>query len=173
MPASIQELDVPLNRDVFMRNLIRELAGSMESMIGLEEASGFISIVGRRIGQEIDRDFREAFGVEKLDLEQVAAVLVELKRRIDGGFRVVSVDDSKIVFANTDCPFGDKVVDRPSMCMMTSNVFGTITADNLGYARVDIEKSIAAGDGECRVVVHLQPGAEAQGVAGRAYFGVS
>jgi hypothetical protein len=41
--------------------------------------------------------------------------------------------------------------------MMMSNVFGAITAQNLGYARVAIEKSIATGDAGCRVIVYLKP----------------
>ena len=45
---------------------------------------------------------------------------------------------------------------------MTSNVFGSIAAQNLGYARVEIEQSIAAGDPGCRVVVHLRPAPEAE-----------
>jgi len=52
------------------------------------------------------------------------------------------------------------VLSRPSMCMMTSNVFGVIAAENLGYARVDLEKTIAQGHGECRVVVHLGQSSE-------------
>ena len=41
--------------------------------------------------------------------------------------------------------------------MMTSNVFGRIAADNLGYARVRLLETIANGDPQCHVVVHLTP----------------
>ena len=41
--------------------------------------------------------------------------------------------------------------------MMTSNVFGVIAAENLGYARVVLEETIATGSPGCRVVVHLKP----------------
>ncbi len=56
------------------------------------------------------------------------------------------------------------------MCMMTSNVFGTIAAQNLGYARVDLDKTIANGDKECRVVVHLKPAEKSQQRIGREYY---
>lgn len=34
--------------------------------------------------------------------------------------------------------------------MMTSNVFGAIAAENQGYAKVALEKTIAQGDGHCK-----------------------
>jgi hypothetical protein len=54
--------------------------------------------------------------------------------------------------------------------MMTSNVFGVITAENLGYAKVAIEEAIARGDPGCRVVVYLKPTEEAKAAAGREYY---
>ncbi|MEQ9315309.1 MAG: methanogen output domain 1-containing protein, partial [Henriciella sp.] len=75
----------------------------------------------------------------------------------------------RVVLANRQCPFGAYVEGRPSLCMMTSNVFGTIAASNLGYANVEIEKSIARGHSGCRVVVNfLQPDTPPRG---REYFG--
>jgi hypothetical protein len=52
---------------------------------------------------------------------------------------------------------------------MTSNVFGHITAENLGYAEVKLEETIAEGHPGCKVVVYLRPSAVAEpGV--RSYF---
>jgi predicted ArsR family transcriptional regulator len=168
--TTVSALDVPLERDVFMRNLIRELAGTLQDVVGLEEASGFISVVGQRIGDQINQDYKSALQVDKLSRAQVAEVLVDLKRRIQGSFYVIEEDEQKIVLGNHDCPFADKVLGRPAMCMMTSNVFGVIAADNLGYAKVALEKTIAQGHGECRVVVYLQPAAETGGFTAREYF---
>ncbi len=169
--ATVRSLSIPLERDVFMRTLIRELSGTLQDVIGLEEASGFISVVGQRVGDQINQDYKAALQLPKLSREQVAAVLVDLKRRIHGTFSVIEQDDEKIVLRNDDCPFADKVLDRPAMCMMTSNVFGVIAAENLGYAKVALEKTIALGDGECRVVVYLKPNAVADAADGREYFG--
>jgi hypothetical protein len=33
-------LDVPLERDLFLRTLLRELAGTLQDVVGLDEASG-------------------------------------------------------------------------------------------------------------------------------------
>jgi hypothetical protein len=163
-------LDVPLERDVFLRTLLRELSGALQDVVGLDEASGFVSVVGQRMGEGIDRDYRAALGVENLDRRQVTEVLVDLKRRIQGDFYVVEEDEDRIVFGNRACPFGDKVEGRPALCMMTSNVFGAIAARNLGWAKVELQETIAQGAPGCRVVVHLRPTAEAERATGREYF---
>ena len=169
----IRELAVPLERDVFLRNLLRELSGSLQEVVGLEEASGFVSVVGQRIGGQIDADYKRALQIDRLDREQVAEVLVDLKRRIEGDFYIIEETVERIVLGNRACPFGDKVKDRPALCMMTSNVFGSIAAANLGYAKVELQETIAEGHAGCRVVVHLQPNAAAEAAHGREYFQVS
>lgn len=169
----IGQVAVPLERDVFLRTLIRHLAGTLEEIVGLKEASGFVSVVGQRIGEEINGAYKQALSLEKLDREQVAQVLVDLKRRIQGDFYVIEQDDEKIVFGNRACPFAEKVLGRPSMCMMTSNVFGAIASDNLGYAKVSLEQTIAQGHGGCRVVVYLKPTVQADAAEGREYVKIS
>jgi len=160
---------VALDRDSFLRALLRELSGALERIVGLEEASGYISLVGGAMGEAIDADYRRALGVETLSKEQVREVFVDLKRRIEGDFYVIEATADRIALGNRACPFGAYVVGRPSLCMMTSNVFGFIAAQNLGYASVEVLESIAAGDAECRVTVHLGPeGGERPGA--REYF---
>lgn len=167
---AIEDLPIPLERDVFLRTLIRELSGTLQEVVGLEEASGFISVVGQRVGDQINASYRSALAVSNLSREQVADVLVDLKRRILGDFYIIEQDDEKIVLGNRACPFAEKVICRPSMCMMTSNVFGVIAAENLGYAKVVLEETIAQGAPGCRVVIHLKPTSEAEAAAGREYF---
>ena len=168
--TTIQMLPVPLERDVFLRTLLRHLAGTLQDVVGLEEASGFVSVVGQRIGEEINSAYSSALAVDRLSREQVADVLVDLKRRIQGDFFIIEEDDEKIVLGNRACPFAEKVVGRPALCMMTSNVFGSIAAENLGYAKVVLEQAIARGDSGCRVVVYLKPSEAAQQATGREYF---
>ena len=85
----LEKLAVPLDRDRFLRAVIGELAGTLEEVIGLEETNGYISLVGSAIGTEIDRDYRAALQVSRLDRAQVAAVLVDLQRRIQGDFYII------------------------------------------------------------------------------------
>lgn len=161
--------DVDLDRDVFFRELIRTLAGTLEDTVGLSNAEGYLSVVGGHIGHQLDAAYREALGTaDRMSPDEVADVLVDLKRRIAGDFYVIDADSERIVLGNRRCPFGDKVLGRPSLCMMTSNVFGSITAENLGYAKVELQETIAEGDPGCKVVVHLTP--TGREVEGREYF---
>lgn len=170
MEIGMQSLSIPLERDGFLRTLLNELSGALQDVVGLQEAAGFVSVVGQRMGEQINQQYRTALQVERLTRAQVAEVWVDLKRRIQGDFFVIEESDEKIVLGNRACPFAEKVLGRPSLCMMTSNVFGLIAAENLGYAKVAIENSIANGDAGCRVVVYLRPTPSAQAAEGREYF---
>jgi hypothetical protein len=163
---TFKSADLSRDRDRFLRELLRELSGVLEETIGLTEVEGFIAIVGNRIGELLNEEYLEIADVDRLNVRQVADALVDLKRRIQGGFTIESLDEEKIVLTNTACPFGDCVRGRKSLCMMTSNVFGRITANNLGYARVDLPETIAGGDSGCRAIVYLN-----EGGAGREYYG--
>lgn len=168
--TSIQTAKISLDRDLFLRNLVRELSGTLQDVIGLDEASGFISIVGQRIGEQINADYKKELEADRLTGRQVAEVLVDLKRRIHGDFYIIEEADDKVVLGNRACPFGEKVSGRPALCMMTSNVFGVIAAENMGYGKVVLEETIAQGHAGCRVVVHLRPTDEAEASKGREYF---
>ncbi len=153
----LSDLSIGRERDVFLRELLRDLASTLEQVVGLEEAQGFIAIVGARMGDRMNADYREALVQPTLDPNQVAGALVDLKRRIEGGFKVVELTSDRIVLRNSRCPFGAYVQGQPALCMMTSNVFGRIVAENLGYARVGIDASFAMGNDHCHVVIDLNP----------------
>lgn len=153
---TVETAEVTVNQDVFMRRTLGELASTLQRVVGIEEASGYISIVGIAIGEYVNAEYRRALVVENLSRQQVSEVLVDLKQRIGSDFRVLEESEDRIVLGNTACPFGHFVQGRPSLCMMTSNVFGYIAAENLGYAAVELQRTIAQGHGGCRVVVHLR-----------------
>ena len=166
----INSLNISLERDVFMRHLIRELAGTLEDVVGYEEASGYISLVGQNMGEFINDMYKKELGISTLTRSHVADVLVDLKTRIEGSFALIEQDDNKIILESTSCPFEDEVLNRPSMCMMTSNVFGFIAAENLGYAKVVIGQSIAESHDKCKVIVYLKLTPEAESAVGREYY---
>ena len=93
----VEDAQIPLERDGFLRALLRELTGTLEEVVGLEEASGYISVVGGSIGEQIGREYRNALALDRLDREQVGKVLVDLKRRIQGDFYVIEEREDRIV----------------------------------------------------------------------------
>lgn len=170
--APLSGLNVPLKTDLFLRTLLANLADTLESVVGLQDASGFIAVVGNLMGEEINEYYCQALETNKLSREQVTQVLIDLKHRIEGSFYLIEENDEKIVLGNSCCPLGEGVVGHFSLCMMTSSVFGVIVSQNLGYAKIVLDKTIAKGDGGCRIVVYLKPTDEANLAEGREYYQV-
>ncbi len=166
----IASVQLPIDRDQFLRSMIRELAGTLQDVVGIEEAAGFLNVVGSRAGQHVNEIYRNAFQLSNLSREQVTAVLVDWKRRIQGDFYVIEETDEKIVLGNRKCPFAEQVEGREAMCVMTSNIFGVIASENLGYARVELQDTIAKGAQECKVVIYLKPSTSLNEFAGQEYF---
>jgi predicted ArsR family transcriptional regulator len=164
--GGVTSADIDLTLDSFVLKLLRELTGAMEAVIGTEEASAYIARVGCVIGDWLNAAYHAELGPAAFDVPTVARIFVDLKDRIEGGFEVSRIEPDRIVLTNRRCPFGDYVKGRTPLCMMTSNVFGRIGAENFGYARVELDKTIARGDPGCLVVVHLRP---VPGGAGREY----
>lgn len=167
LAGAIASADIDLARDTFVLELLRALTGAMEEIIGAHEAEQYIARVGDAIGGWLNAAYHAELGPENFDVQTVAQILVDLKDRIDGDFYIKTIDGNRIVLGNRRCPFGVYVKGRTPLCMMTSKVFGRIASENLGYARVELKDTIAAGHRECDVVIYLQP--EANG-CGREYF---
>lgn len=151
----LQGSEIKRSREDFIGRIVRELSIALENVVGPAETKSFVTVVGTMIGEDWNREYREAFGNEGLSLEQIAAALVDLKARIGGNFSIVSIDEQRIVLKNTRCPFGALIEGCPAMCQMTSSVFGRIVADNLGYARVTVDEAISQGHPGCLVVIDL------------------
>lgn len=163
------ELPIPLDRDRFVRELLRDLVAALARSQGEDVAADFVSDIGERTGHQFNVYYKAALKSSQLTREQIAAALVDLKARIEGDFYVIEISEDKIVLGNRACPFGRKVLDRPALCMMTSSVFGAIASENTGYAKVDVQRAIARHDAECRVVVYLKPSPAANEAQGREY----
>ncbi|NYI97593.1 putative ArsR family transcriptional regulator [Streptomonospora nanhaiensis] len=161
---------VPLTSDVFLRRFVTELTASLEEVIGREEATGYIGLAGQRLGDALGDLYTRELDLARFDREQIAEVLVDLYRRIQGEVYIISADDDRIVLGNRSCPFGGQVRGNEAMCMLTSSVFGTMTARHLGYAKVDLSETIAARSPRCRIVIHLRPGPAADGAPGNEYY---
>lgn len=166
------DAEVPFDDVSFTRRLLLELTDVLQGVIGYQEARGFIAVVGARIGDAFNAAYRRAAGDRLLDRAEAADAMVDLKRRIGGDFYVLAQSDREILFGNRRCPFGAAVEGRPALCMMTSNVFGRIAAENLGYAKVSVEEAFASGDRRCIVRVMLQDCERRDEVSGREYFRV-
>lgn len=143
-------------KEAFLRALVVQLAEAVESQQGPAAGARAVTQVGVDVGGRMEEDYRAALGVVgRMTPQQIADCLVRLKSAIGGTFRVVEVNDEQIVLTNDSCPFGNVVQRAPSLCRMTSSVFGGIAARNGDGASVVLEERIGVGDPGCRVVVRL------------------
>jgi len=144
-------------KESFLRALVVQLARAVELNAGPDSAAAAVAQVGIDVGGQMEQEFRVAQSiVGRLTPDQLAHCYVRLKHAIDGGFYVVEATAERIVLGNRRCPFGDVVQLAPSLCRMTSSVFGGIAARNSDEgAAVLLEERIAVGDPGCRVVVYL------------------
>lgn len=168
-------LDIPdgpvnLDKDVFLRRTLGELTGLLQDAVGPEDAANYISSVGAAMGRWMNGSYQDAWAVDRLTPRMVASAFVDLKDRLGGSFEVVEFSSERIVLENSCCPFGEVVLGKTALCMMTSSVFGRIAADNLGYANVVLEKTLARGDRGCRVSVFLRPMSGTERILGQEYY---
>ena len=165
----LEKLELPMDQKAFYLQTLIELNGVLEDLIGESESGAFLNHVAQKIANLFLSLYQDGTEKRQFTPHQLAEVLVDLKRRVGGQFSIVDVSKSRILLCNTRCPFGDLVIGRPSMCQMTSTVFGKIVADSNGYAGVNIDKSIAAGDNHCVIEILLEP--ESVGTSSyREYF---
>ena len=59
----VKNASIPLNRDRFMRQLLGQLAETIEDVAGLEHAEGLIAMVGQNMGDSINRAYKDALDV--------------------------------------------------------------------------------------------------------------
>lgn len=170
-PAGGYLTPITLDRDIFMRRLITSLGHLNEAILGSDVAGGYIMNVGLSMGAAIEEEYKRYWKIERpFTVDEYSHVIVDLKQKIKGNFSLVSKSPEKVVVRTTSCPFDALVRQSPSLCFMTSSVFGGIAARNFGYAKVVLHKRIALGDDGCYATVHLQRTPEAEQAIGKEYF---
>jgi two-component system response regulator HydG len=147
-----------LTPNIFLQTFILELMHASEQL-GQKQCQKLIEQIAQTAGCFFEEIYRsdQANKEKNLDIESYIELILGLKNNIGGNFSLSSSNQDSIAVCNTSCPFGDKVVNFPELCGMTSSVFGGIAARNFGYAKVEIAKSIAKHDGCCEVYIHLDP----------------
>lgn len=165
-PSRVFQID----REFYFAAVVNGLAHALASG---EQDKRLIERVGLYAGQLFEQIYRNEWQITRpLTIREFADLILDVKRRVHGDYNLVSIDESKVVLANRACPFNDWIDNTPSLCELTTSVFGGIAARNFGYAKVILHERIAAGDAGCHVTVYVQPNAEAQAASGIEYSAV-
>lgn len=166
----LQVLDLPIDRESFAVELLCHLAGTLEDVVGLEEAAGFVSLVGQQVGEQLDAIIRTRLSIDRIAPDDVVPLLVALARSVGAELEVESHGPDRLVLSSPTFPFGRHGVGRRALCMLTSSVLGSMAAQALGYAKVEWPRPIAHGAPGCRVLVHLRRTPAAEQAEGHEYF---
>lgn len=160
MSVPFHDLTIDISNTDFRNEVLLELDSVLEDLFGKVESTSFLNIVATKLAESIISKYEHALGKRHFSVSELANLLVDLKQRIGGQFRIVDITSTSIRLRNSRCPFGERVRGNPSMCSMTSTVFGRIITKSANYAAVSIPKSIAKGHDGCDVVISLEPNVE-------------
>lgn len=155
-PPGIGSLAIEFDHYGLFRILVAGMADLLETIAGIEDACAYVSSIAARLGADIEAQYKAALGVQNLNRDQLIDALIDLKNRAGGEFSLIEQNEDRVVFGNHVCPLGTAASNHPSLCMLTSNIFGRMAANATGYAAVDLEQTIARGASCCRVVLHLK-----------------
>ncbi len=136
-----------------------------------------IERVGLSASRCLEEVSRRQLGYEgEIGPNEYAELIINIKNQIGGHFAREGSGAGTIRVVASRCPFGEQVKAAPELCRMTTSVFGGIAARNFSYAKVDLRRRIATGDGLCEVLIYLDPltardqrGDEYLGDEGRIY----
>jgi len=156
--AKLWYIPVKINRDIFLTQIISELAFNLDK----DQLKDALTKVGLKLGKQIEYLYKQFYGVEKLNIDQLTSAFIDIEKKIGGEFAVVEKTPEKIILRNTRCPFGnDNIKKCPEVCSITSNIFGTIAAKNFDYCKVCLKKTIARAD-EDYIVIFLKKTEESE-----------
>ncbi|EGV17865.1 sigma 54-interacting transcriptional regulator [Thiocapsa marina] len=150
----------PSRAVAFLQSFVSEIAKAMDRAECPSCAAHLEQIeqIGLTAGVCLEEKAREVLGSPRpMDRDHYADLIVEIKNQIGGRFSRASGEAGTVRVVNSRCPFGEQVKHAPSLCRMTSSVFGGIAARHFGYAKVELRQTIAGGDGSCDVCIYLDP----------------
>lgn len=87
--------------------------------------------------------------------EQTAGISCSIMNRLGGCFSVGGVKEQGYTIINKKCPWGDANIN-PVLCMLTKAIFARIGVHVFKDIDIDIQKTIASGDGECLIEVSVR-----------------
>lgn len=149
--AKIWYIPVDLNRIRFLKEMMVGMCQNIE-VNQLKEA---INKTSTQIGKDISELYRRFHNSPKLTKSQLIDSIIDAMNKLGAKFSLVTENEERITFRNSTCLFGHDIKKCPILCMTTSNIIGTIVAENLGYGKVELKRTIAQGNTEDIINVYL------------------
>lgn len=150
--AKLWYIPVDINQIRFLKEMLVKICQN----INAKQLKDAIDKTSTNIGKDISEIYKRFHGVNKLTKSQLTDSIIDAMNKLGGNFSLVAEDGEKITLKNSKCLFGPSVKQCPMLCIATSNIIGTIVAENIGYGKVELRKTIAKGNSEDTIIVHLK-----------------
>ncbi len=129
-----------------------------EAALGPEAISLCLDALGPLVGGEVEDQYRKRWNEWKqLTPAQYGYLVADLYGAMGGASALASADAEKVTVNSLRCPFGRTALASESLCTFTSSLFGTIAANNFGYAWVVRKHQTPVSEVECETTVYLTP----------------
>lgn len=89
------------------------------------------------------------------EIMQTANISCSVLNKLGGSFSVKEVNQKGYTMRNNKCPWGENGKINPVLCMMTKAIFARIGIHVYKDVNVDVEKTIAGGDGYCLIKIYM------------------
>ncbi len=156
--AKLWYIPMNINKEKFLENVVLDIVENLDK----GDPKAIIHEVSIKIAKQIEQIYKQFYNVQKLSVDQIADAIIDVETKIGGEFKVVEKRSDKIILRVDKCPFTAKVKQAPLLCTFTSNIIGTIAANNSGYSKVHLRRTIAGGDQGCYIVAYLKKTKESE-----------
>ncbi|MBS3097860.1 hypothetical protein J4209_03655 [Candidatus Woesearchaeota archaeon] len=156
--AKLWYIPVNITKEMVLKTIITNLLLKIDK----EESKKLINETGLQIGKDIEKIYKEFYGVGKLNIDQIVEAFTDAQNKIGGSYIVIEKSADKVIFKGNKTAFGDMLSKVPSLSSITSHILGMLVARNFGYSKVSFKKSIAKGDNEDLIVVYLKKTKESE-----------
>ncbi len=160
-----------MDRFAFAMLSLAECARLLEKIAGREEAELVLGRVFNDVAKRVEESFGWSRGDNKPTLDETVQNLLRITHDWGASFAVRSKTEDRILLSSTQCPFGAGAIGCRSLCTWSSALWGGTLARAFGYASVSVDKSIAAGDGQCELTISLRPTGGTKNANEVEYFG--
>jgi hypothetical protein len=112
--------------------------------------------VGIAFGQEVSQSYREFFNLRRLSPEYLPGLIFEVSYKTGGGFMLYRTFEGGVVMQSTRCPLPGALWGNAGLCEACKGCVAGVVADNTGYAKVHLAKSLMRGFKSCLMVVYFE-----------------
>ena len=133
------------------KTIMANLLPLMLESIPLEKKSQVIKEMSKRVEDVLAKKYITESSV---NMEQAATTACNIMDLLGGDFQVLKTQEKSSTIRCNVCPWGEYGTISPVLCMLTKAIFTKIGVRINKNINVDVNKTIAGGDGHCLIEIY-------------------